>query len=238
MMMSIFFVTGTDTSVGKTIASRGIIQAFQQVGEQIVGYKPIATGQNEPVYTDILDVDTSDYGQEDNHDVLVLMNSTHESVTYRDINSYTFSHTVPMLTQESERINLDKIDTDLNRLKSTYANVLVEGAFGWLTPMNKSLTFGDWVVQHKMPVVLVVGIKEGCVNHALLTAKTIESMGLSLVGWIANRINPGLSHYAEIIEVLKNKINAPLLGKIPYIHKPENQDVGQYITGISHLQSL
>lgn len=236
--MSIFFVTGTDTSVGKTIASRGIIQAFQQVGEQIVGYKPIATGQNEPVYTDILDVDTSDYGQEDNHDVLVLMNSTHESVTYRDINSYTFSHTVPMLTQESERINLDKIDTDLNRLKSTYANVLVEGAFGWLTPMNKSLTFGDWVVQHKMPVVLVVGIKEGCVNHALLTAKTIESMGLSLVGWIANRINPGLSHYAEIIEVLKNKINAPLLGKIPYIHKPENQDVGQYITGISHLQSL
>lgn len=236
--MSIFFVTGTDTSVGKTIASRGIIQAFQQAGEQIVGYKPIAPGQNEPVYTDILDVDTSDYGQEDNHDVLVLMNSTHESVTYRDINSYTFSHTVPMLTQESERINLDKIDTDLNRLKSTYANVLVEGAFGWLTPMNKSLTFGDWVVQHKMPVVLVVGIKEGCVNHALLTAKTIESMGLSLVGWIANRINPGLSHYAEIIEVLKNKINAPLLGKIPYIHKPENQDVGQYITGISHLQSL
>lgn len=236
--MSIFFVTGTDTCVGKTIASRGIIQAFQQVGEQIVGYKPIAPGQNEPVYTDILDVDTSDYGQEDNHDVLVLMNSTHESVTYRDINSYTFSHTVPMLTQESERINLDKIDTDLNRLKSTYANVLVEGAFGWLTPMNKSLTFGDWVVQHKMPVVLVVGIKEGCVNHALLTAKTIESMGLSLVGWIANRINPGLSHYAEIIEVLKNKINAPLLGKIPYIHKPENQDVGQYITGISHLQSL
>lgn len=236
--MSIFFVTGTDTCVGKTIASRGIIQAFQQVGEQIVGYKPIAPGQNEPVYTDILDVDTSDYGQEDNHDVLVLMNSTYESVTYRDINSYTFSHTVPMLTQESERINLDKIDTDLNRLKSTYANVLVEGAFGWLTPMNKSLTFGDWVVQHKMPVVLVVGIKEGCVNHALLTAKTIESMGLSLVGWIANRINPGLSHYAEIIEVLKNKINAPLLGKIPYIHKPENQDVGQYITGISHLQSL
>lgn len=236
--MSIFFVTGTDTSVGKTIASRGIIQAFQQAGEQIVGYKPIAPGQNEPVYTDILDVDTSDYGQEDNHDVLVLMNSTHESVTYRDINSYTFSHTVPMLTQESERIKLDKIDEDLNRLQSTYANVLVEGAFGWLTPMNKNLTFGDWVAQHKMPVILVVGIKEGCVNHALLTAKAIETMGLSLVGWIANRINPGLSHYAEIIDVLKNKINAPLLGRIPYIHKPENQDVGQYITGIEHLQSL
>lgn len=236
--MSIFFVTGTDTGVGKTIASRAIIQALQETGEQIVGYKPIATGQDEPVYTDVLDNGESDYGKEDNHDVLVLMNSTNETVSYQDVNSYTFSHTVPMLTSESERIKLEKVDADLNRLKATYDNVLVEGSFGWLSPMNKEITFGDWVVQHKMPVVLVVGIKEGCVNHALLTVKVIETMGLTLVGWIANRVNPGLSHYAEIIDTLNAKINAPLLGKIPYIHKPETQDVGHFITEISCLKGL
>lgn len=86
-----------------------------------------------------------------------------------------------------------------------------------------------------MPVILVVGIKQGCINHALLTAQAIRQSGLQLQGWIANRINPGLSHYSEIIRFLSDKIDAPLIGKIPYIHKPEEQELGQYITGIEHL---
>ena len=236
--MSVFFVTGTDTSVGKTIASRAIIQAMQTAGNQIVGYKPIATGQDEPVYTDVLDDPESDYGKEDNRDVLILMNSTKEAVSYQDVNSYTFSHTAPMLTAESVRIKQDKLDRDLARLTATYDNVLVEGSFGWLSLINQDLTFGDWAASHKMPVVLVVGIKEGCVNHALLTAKAIEAMGLQVVGWIANRINPGLSHYAEIIDALQHKINAPLLGKIPYIHKPESQELGHFITEVDKLTAL
>jgi len=236
--MSVFFVTGTDTGVGKTIASRAIMQAMQDAGKQIVGYKPIATGQDEPVYTDILDDSSSDYGKEDNHDVLILMNSTKENVAYRDVNSYTFSHTVPMITVEGERIKQEKLDQDLTRLTDTYDNVLVEGSFGWLSLINRELTFGEWAASHQMPVVLVVGIKEGCVNHALLTVQSIENMGLKLVGWIANRINPGLSHYAEILESLEHKIAAPLLGKIPYIHRPDQQDLGHFITDIERLTSL
>ncbi|EIJ71599.1 dethiobiotin synthase [Pasteurella bettyae] len=233
--MSAFFVTGTDTNVGKTTVSRAIIQAMQNVGIQTVGYKPLACGQDEPVYIDAQNGPRDDYGKRDNHDVLVLMNSTHEKVSYEDINSYTFEHTMPMLTEDTKRINIEKINADLTRLSSQYQSILVEGTFGWLTPINKHYTFADWAVKQNMPVVLVVGIKEGCINHALLTVQSIEAMGLPLLGWVANRINPMLGHYAEIIDDLSHRINAPLLGKIPYLHKPETQELGHYITDIERL---
>ncbi len=236
--MSSFFVTGTDTNVGKTISSRAIIQALQHAGIQIVGYKPVACGQDEPVYTETQNLSDSDYGSENNPDVLTLMNSTNENVSYQDINSYSFEHTLPMLTAESKRIDINKINTDLDRLVGTYQSVLVEGAFGWLTPINKYYTFADWAKSRNMPVVLVVGIKEGCINHSLLTVQSIQQSGLPLIGWIANRINPGLGHYAEIIDMLSAKIEAPLLGKIPYVHKPEIQALGQYITDIERLTYL
>ena len=236
--MSGFFVTGTDTDVGKTICSRAIIQALQDAGTQIVGYKPIACGSNEPVYSDNNPEQVGDYSSEDNFDVLTLLNSTKEKVTYREINSYTFDNTLPMLTQEGAKIRLEKLNQDFSRLTATYQTVLVEGSFGWLTPLNKNYTFADWVAERKIPVVLVVGIKEGCINHALLTAQSISQMGLPLIGWVANRINPCLGHYAEIIDLLKEKIDAPLLGRIPYIHKPEEQELGRFITDIKRLEYL
>ncbi len=236
--MSCFFVTGTDTNVGKTICSRAIIQALQKADIQIVGYKPVASGQDEAIYGDISPEQNDDYGSADNFDVLTLMHSTNEKIKYRDINSYTFSSTMPMLTKQSERIDIEKLNKDLKRLTSTYQTVLVEGSFGWLTPINREYTFAEWALSRQMPVVLVVGIKEGCINHALLTAQSVLQMGLPLIGWIANRINPGLAHYAEIIELLSDKIDAPLLGQIPYIHKPEEQELGHYITDIERLSYL
>ena len=218
--MSGFFVTGTDTDVGKTICSRAIIQALQDAGTQIVGYKPIACGCNEPVYSDNNPEQVGDYSSEDDFDVL------------------TFDNTLPMLTQEGAKIRLEKLNQDFSRLTATYQTVLVEGSFGWLTPLNKNYTFADWVAERKIPVVLVVGIKEGCINHALLTAQSISQMGLPLIGWVANRINPCLGHYAEIIDLLKEKIDAPLLGRIPYIHKPEEQELGRFITDIKRLEYL
>ena len=82
---------------------------------------------------------------------------------------------------------------------------------------------------------MVVGIKEGCINHTLLTAKAILDCGLPLLGWVANRINPCLGYYAEIIETLKQKIDAPLLGEVSYIHKPEEQDLSRFITNLDRL---
>lgn len=235
--MSSFFVAGTDTNVGKTTACRAIIQALQTQGVQIVGYKPIACCGDEGVYPTQSNSE-SDYDNTKNHDVLTLMNSTYEKVTYRAINSYTFDHSSPMLTQDKARIKLSKINRDLDALNSRYQSVVVEGSFGLMTPMAEGKNFADWIVERKMPVVLVVGIKDGCVNHALLTAQAIKNLGVPLLGWIANRINPLLSHYSEIIDLLEQHIDAPLLGKIPYVHKPEEQELGHYLTNIDRLMYM
>lgn len=236
--MSSFFVAGTDTDVGKTTACRAIIQALQGRGVHIVGYKPIACCGEDSVYPIDSSESKTDYDNTNNHDVVTLMHSTKEPVTYQEINSYTFSHSSPMLTKDKVRIKLEKINRDLAALNSRYQSVVVEGSFGLMTPMAEGKSFADWVVERKMPVVLVVGIKDGCVNHALLTAQAIKNLGVPLLGWIANRINPLLSHYAEIIELLEAHIDAPLLGKIPYVHKPEEQELGHYLTNIDRLMYM
>ena len=232
--MSSFFITGTDTNVGKTTATRAIIQALQNKGINIVGFKPIACSAEENVYP-VGQEFPSDYDNKENSDVVTLMNSTNQEVAYEDINSYTFDHTLPMLVEAKERIKLDKINQMLDKLSKKYQSVAVEGSFGLLTPMAENKSFADWVKSRKMPVVLVVGIKDGCINHALLTAQAIQNLGVPLLGWVANRVNPLLSHYAEIVEFLEAHIDAPLLGKIPYIHRPENQELGHYLTNIDRL---
>ncbi|MGV6989322.1 dethiobiotin synthase [Testudinibacter sp. P80/BLE/0925] len=237
--MSCFFVTGTDTGVGKTVASRAIIQALQKQRCQIVGYKPIACGDGG--YHPYLDAPT-EQNDKQNGDVLTLLESCTEPLQYHDINSYTMPlEQEPGLNEFLEQpqvIQIEKINSDLRRLTSRYQTVLVEGTFGWLTPINRTLDFSDWVAEHKMPVVLVVGIKEGCINHALLTAQAIEKSGVPLIGWVANRINPGLSNYSAIIELLSSKIDAPLLGQIPYLHQPEKQDLAHFMNNIERLSYL
>ncbi|OOF48407.1 dethiobiotin synthase [Rodentibacter genomosp. 1] len=232
--MSSFFITGTDTDVGKTTACRAIIQALQSRGINIVGFKPIACSAEDSIYPTEQDV-VGDYDNKENSDVLVLMDSTEQNVAYEEINSYTFNHSLPMLVETKSRIKLDKINKMLDTLCHKYQSVAVEGAFGLLTPMTDNKGFADWVKERKMPIVLVVGIKDGCISHALLTVQAIQSLGVPLLGWVANRVNPLLSHYAEIIDFLEKNIDAPLLGKIPYLHKPETQELGQYLTNIDRL---
>ncbi|OOF58351.1 dethiobiotin synthase [Rodentibacter myodis] len=232
--MSSFFITGTDTNVGKTTACRAIIQALQNRGVNIVGFKPIACNTEEGGYPTGQEF-LSHYDNKENSDVLTLMNSTSQEVTYEEINSYTFNHSLPMLVGAKTHIKVEKINHTLDKLSHKYQSVAVEGAFGLLTPMAEGKSFADWVKDRKMPVVLVVGIKDGCINHALLTLKAIHSLGVPLLGWVANRINPLLSHYAEIVEFLEHNIDAPLLGKIPYLHKPETQELGHYLTNIDRL---
>lgn len=238
--MSSFFVAGTDTDVGKTTACRAIIQALQAKGVRIVGYKPIACSCEAGIYPieNQSNESETDYDAENNSDVLALIDATNEPVSYQEVNSYTFAHPMPMLTRDKSRIKLSKIDETLTTLVKKYQSVVVEGSFGLLTPMAEGKSFADWVVEHKMPIVLVVGIKEGCINHALLTAQVIKQLGVPLLGWIANRINPCLGHYKEVIEILEAQIDAPLLGKIPYIHKPESQELGHYLTNIDRLMYM
>ena len=227
--MPSLFITGTDTDVGKTIVTRALLQVLTANNIVAVPYKPIACGGAEELPTE---PNLDDYASEDNSDVITLLNSTTVPVGYREINSYPFIHSsTPVFAalDAVRNIHVEKLDVDLARLQNSYHNILVEGTYGWLTPINKDLSFADWVQKNNMPVILVVGIKEGCANHALLTAQAIKDSGVPLLGWIANRINPGLRHYMELIEMLKQKIHAPLLGQIPYIGHPEQKDLVQYI---------
>ncbi|WGE76229.1 dethiobiotin synthase [Actinobacillus equuli] len=227
--MPSLFITGTDTNVGKTIVTRAILQTLAANQFVAVGYKPIACGGDDSLPTE---PNQADYASEDNPDVLTILDSCPTPVAYREINSYTFIHSsTPVFAalDAVHHIQEEKLNQDLTRLQQNYPNVVVEGTYGRLTPINKDLSFADWVKNNQMPVVLVVGIKEGCVNHALLTAQAIKQKGVQLVGWIANRINPGLRHYAELIELLSQEIEAPLLGQIPYIAYPNKKDLTSYI---------
>ncbi|QIW16343.1 dethiobiotin synthase [Pasteurellaceae bacterium RH1A] len=227
--MAALFITGTDTNVGKTIVTRAILQLLNQYEVPVMGYKPIACGGDDSLPTE---PNQDDYACEDVNDVLVLQNSLSQPAHYREINSYSFIHSsTPIFAaiDAVRNIHVEKLDKDLARLQQRCPNVVVEGTYGWLTPINKDLSFADWVKSHQMPVVLVVGIKEGCVNHALLTANAIVREGVKLVGWVANRVNPGLRHYMELIELLSQKIDAPLLGQIPYIGRPEKQELAHYL---------
>lgn len=227
--MPSLFITGTDTNVGKTVVTRAIIQTLTEHNFSVVGYKPIACGGDDSLPTEPTQYD---YATEDNPDVLTILDSCPKEVCYRDINSYTFIHSsTPIFAalDAVHHIQLEKLNSDLSRLEEQYPNVVVEGTYGWLTPINKDYSFADWVIQNNMPVVLVVGIKEGCVNHALLTANEILQRGGKLIGWVANRVNPGLRHYHELIELLTQKINAPLLGQIPYMGHPERKQLSSYL---------
>lgn len=228
--MATLFITGSDTNVGKTIVTRTLLQVLARYGISAVGYKPIACGGDDSLP---LEPNPSDYACEDNSDVLIIKSACPHGVQYKEINSYSFIHSsTPVFAalDAVKHISCDKLNRDLQRLEQKYQHTLVEGTYGWLTPINKEITFADWVVQQQMPVVLVVGIKEGCVNHALLTALAIKQQGSKLIGWVANRINPGLRHYAELIELLTQRIDAPLLGQIPYLGHPERKDLTGYIT--------
>ena len=126
-------------------------------------------------------------------------------------------------------INYCAMTEGLQQISAMADAVVVEGSGGWRTLMNDMRTYSDWVIQEQLPVVMVVGIQLGCINHALLTSQAILNDGLPLVGWVANRINPGLANSAEVINALRRKIPAPQLGELPYLPRPEQRELSSYI---------
>lgn len=215
-MFKRFFVTGTDTAVGKTVVSRALLQALAAEGKSVVGFKPVAKSSKE-----------TPEGLR-NKDALVLQSVSTLTLPYSMINPIALSEDESSVAH-SFPINYPLLTDTLSQLSAQADHVVVEGTGGWRSLMNDLRPLSEWVVQEQLPVVMVVGIQEGCINHALLTAQAIASDGLPLVGWVANRINPGLAHYAEIIEVLSKKVPAPLMGELPYLPRAEQRDLAHYI---------
>jgi len=210
------FVTGTDTAVGKTVVSRALLQSFIQTGQKAVGYKPVARCA----------IKTADGLR--NKDAQVLQSSSSIDLPYLAINPLAFQEE-EICTHPGQVIDYGLLTRGLTSLTQQADRVVVEGTGGWRSLMNDGRPLSCWVVEQQLPVVLVVGIQSGCISHALLTAEAIARDGLPLVGWVANRINPGLAQYSDIIEVLQEKIAAPLLGELPYLPRAEQRDLTSWV---------
>lgn len=216
VMFKRFFITGTDTAVGKTVVSRALLQALAAEGKSVAGYKPVAKGSKE-----------TPEGLR-NKDALILQSVSTLALPYDAVNPIALSEDESSVAHSSP-INYGLLTDGLQRLSGQVDHVVVEGTGGWRSLMNDLRPLSEWVVQEQLPVLMVVGIQEGCINHALLTAQAIANDGLPLIGWVANRINPGLAHYAEIIDVLSKKLPGPLIGELPYLPRAEQRELSQYI---------
>ncbi|EFC1525096.1 dethiobiotin synthase [Escherichia ruysiae] len=216
-----YFVTGTDTEVGKTVASCALLQAAKAAGYRTAGYKPVASGS-----------EMTAEGLR-NSDALALQRNSSLQLDYATVNPYTFEEaTSPHIISAQEGWPIDPLvmSAGLRVLEHQAEWVLVEGAGGWFTPLSDSFTFADWVTQEQLPVILVVGVKLGCINHAMLTAQTVQQAGLTLAGWVANDVTPQGKRHSEYMATLTRMIPAPLLGEIPWLQEnPESALTGKYI---------
>lgn len=217
-----WFVTGTDTEVGKTVASCALLQAAAQAGYRTAGYKPVASG-SEMTASGLR-----------NQDALALQRNSSLTLHYNEVNPYTFAEpTAPHIVSRLTGTTIDflTLNNGFNALKNKANWVQVEGAGGWFTPLGPQLNFSDWVTAHQLPVILVVGVKLGCINHALLTAQAVVQAGLKLAGWIANDVQPQGRYHDQYLETLVKLIPAPLLGEIPWINDVNPvTPLGHYLT--------
>ena len=221
-MIERYYVTGTDTEVGKTVASTALLQAAGLLGRRTAGYKPVASGS-----------EITAEGLR-NSDALALQRNSVVSLDYDAVNPYTFAEpTSPHIVSADEQrpIEASVLSAGLRGLEAQADWVLVEGAGGWFTPLSPTLTLADWVKMEQLPVILVVGVKLGCINHAVLTAQAVQQAGLRLAGWIANDVTPPGRRHAEYLSTLQRMLPAPMLGEIPWLgDAAESQSLGQYLS--------
>lgn len=202
-----FFVTGTDTGVGKTWIAVALIQTLKQRGLSALGMKPVASG-----------CEPAD-GELRNHDALLLQANASFLVPYRTINPYSFAPPIaPHIAAEQAgiRISLETIRQSYNTLHSQADCVVVEGVGGWEVPLNPEQRVSHLAITLGLPVILVVGLRLGCLNHALLTHAAIKRSGLSCAGWVANQIEPDYTCLSENVRTLRDTLDTPLLGLVPY----------------------
>ena len=211
-----YFVTGTDTGVGKTLISCALLHAFAALGKSVAGMKPVAAGCDEDGL---------------NEDVKKLRAATNVFASLGQINPYSFIHPIaPHIAAHHAgvSINLDRILESFNELTSQAEVVIVEGAGGFQIPLNETQDSTDLAISLGIPVILVVGMRLGCINHALLTMRAIHDCDLVCAGWVANVIDAEMGALKENIDALKKRIDAPLLGVVQH----------QSLLDISKISSL
>lgn len=216
-----YFITGTDTGVGKTLIANALLRLAHEAGLSTLGLKPVAAGcylRN---------------GTQVNEDAWELLHGSSVTRDYAVVNPVALREPMaPHIAARRERVSLAP-EPLIRHCREHSANAefcVIEGAGGWQVPLNDSATMADLAVGIGAPVILVVGMRLGCINHALLTVAAVAAAGLPLAGWVANHIDPDMAVSEENVTTLKNRIPAPLLGQVPAMNNPSAVFAAQHLS--------
>ncbi len=211
-MKSGYFITGTDTGVGKTLIASALVHQFAQSGLKSIGMKPVAAGC-ELVNGELI-----------SEDVTRLIAASNVTAPLAQLNPYAFAPAVaPHIAakQAGVEIELTTIQEAYQALAQNADIVIVEGVGGFCVPLGDGMNTTDLAQALNLPIILVVGMRLGCLNHALLTVEAIQARSLILAGWIANQIDPQMAAFEENLDTLKQRIPAPCVATVLWNGKPD-----------------
>lgn len=215
-----FFVTGTDTEIGKTLVSAALLYALAKTGLRTVGMKPVAAG------AELRD------GVWHNEDVDTLMAVASVPCPSELVAPYLMrTPAAPHIVAQLEHVTISAahIHDCYRQLTQQADAVIVEGVGGFCVPLNAEITTADIAQQLALPVIMVVGMRLGCINHALLTAQAIAAQGLTLAGWVANTVDDDMLYLNENLVAISDRLAAPLLGCIPRLPKPSAHAAAEFL---------
>lgn len=218
-----YFITGTDTDAGKTLCTAGLLSLAKSQGQSTIGLKPIASG-----------CEHTEEGLR-NSDALALMEQSTLKLAYEQINPISFEPAIaPHIAalQEKKSLSAERI---VGLLRGTLMTkrvdfTCIEGAGGWRVPLNPREYLSAVPKEMNLPVILVVGMKLGCINHAMLTVEAIQRDGLTVAGWIANQVEPDMPVYKENLLTLQTLIHAPMLGEVPYLQHATAEAAAEFLS--------
>lgn len=201
------YVTGTDTGIGKTHSSCALIRGLRARGRRVLGMKPVASGCE---WVD---------GTWQNADALALRCAASMAASYADINPIALPRpSAPEIAARAAgmQVSLEPIEHAYDRLAANADCVVVEGVGGWLAPLSETITQLDLVQRLNLPVVLVVGLRLGCINHALLSERALRADGVVLLGWIGNAVDAEFPDRDDTVAILRRRLGTPCLGVLPH----------------------
>jgi len=214
------FITGTDTDSGKTLVTLGLMHALQQKGLRVNGMKPVAAGVSE--------IDSEAV----NEDAQLIRLQSSRQLPYELVNPHLFEPAIAphIAAQQVDRtIDFKPVKAAFYEIEKQSELVVVEGAGGWLVPLNEQQDVADIAVHMNLPVILVVGLKLGCINHARLSMQAIQARGCRVMGWVGSQIDPEMMNVDENIKTLKQYLPVQCLGVVPWLEERDTETVAGYI---------
>jgi dethiobiotin synthetase len=215
-----FFITGTDTGIGKTFITCALIELIKSKNKIVGGMKPVAAGES------------MHNGISINSDVFEINRFGNTEPNSYGINTYSYSEAIaPHIASKinNNPISLLKIKAHYDTLKKTSEYLFIEGAGGYYVPLGDHIMTSDLISSLNIPIILVAGIRLGCLNHTMLTVEAIHKNKQKIFGWIANIVDPDMRYQDESISYLKEKISEPCIGVVPYIKKKNPVVASQHL---------